>query len=587
MQWRAFILLLTGAVTIYLVSFLQDIPYPHPAKIYIEESPRTRFPSDETIISIVDGFLYQTSVWFEFPHQDLRGKKHGAGRMKAGVVGHVKQLRRPLEEVLVNTTSKSKGWEEVFQHKLNGPITSISILPSSNDFKNSDQQFAILYHVLKEEEAQHYARVYYLPVDTEESLPRPFEYKDCLMPGNTWVNSFSLERDNILFSRDPDNYRFRMIPLSSNFTAAPHSSEAGIIRLPESQQGDPFGRWYQPNPLEDHRAILTRLYSPDPDTYRVFTMDAHKTTQLHLNITIVDNQKSITQLTELRGEVPDAKWYWRAKADRTYESYEENTSEYIGFVEVAKVQHERVEIETPKLCLARSKDAKTIVFPFDISTFLTLDYTSRIDVLQKDSWERERLYRNEEGTFLPEYYYWSNDKIRMLDSYDAEIVGASLNANGNILALWTEYNNVYIYKRGDAKSPDAPKRTLSLVDKMDILLEEDHSGSTAKSLESMIEEALPPAWELSMVITPTEGGLTASRVGFVEFLNTTDGKTETKGNYILVGLKNGAVNSYSADDVEEESEINFWTFITDRWDIVVAMSIIVFLFVFNEYNHPS
>jgi hypothetical protein len=59
----------------------------------------------------------------------------------------------------------------------------------------SPLQFATLYHVVSGENTQHYVRVYYI-VEGDS-----FEYKDVLLPGSTWIESFSLENDTIMLAR--------------------------------------------------------------------------------------------------------------------------------------------------------------------------------------------------------------------------------------------------------------------------------------------------------------------------------------------------------------------------------------------------
>ncbi|KAI9004815.1 hypothetical protein CLU79DRAFT_782702 [Phycomyces nitens] len=567
MQWRPFLLLVTGIATIYLASLLQDTPYPHPTKISISEQPKTRYLVDETILTMANGYMYQTSIWFEASLQTSRGMKHGIGRMKTGVIGHLKQVRRPLSELLGKEVVLEEGWTETFKHQLRGPISSISVVPPSEIVGEENELiFGVLYHVLEDEEAQHYVRVYYIPKLTTTHIPN-FEYKDILLPGNTWVNSFSLEHHSILFSRDPDNYRFRIVSFPQNLTSKPHSADSQIIKLRDSKRGDPFGRWYQPGQLEGHKLILTKLYSPDPDTYRVFTMDFHQTPHsLYENITIVDDQKTITQLSELRGDVQEHKWNWRDMANLTYDNYVEEASEYIGFVEVAKLpQYERLKADFPKLCFARSSDAKTVVFPLVGSEFLIIDYTDRIDLLEKDKKERKHLYKNDEGTFLPEYYYWSKTKLST-NVYDIQITGFSLNDHGNILALWTEHDNLYIYKRGDADLHSVPKQTPNIYE----------DGSSDRFLDE---------WTLRMVITPTERTHGYAKISSIQFLNNTNAYDGTIGNYLFVSLNNGMVSSYYVDEAEERKEMNFLTFVTDRWDMLTAMSMIVSAFVFNECNY--
>lgn len=118
-------------------------------------------------------------------------------------------------------------WEICHSHLLEGPISKLSKSPEGTD----TLQFAVLYHVIKNDTIQHYARIYYFANNASE-------YKDVLFPGNTLVNAISLEKNMILYSRDPDYHRFRIAYLPKNLILAPHSERAQPILLDIGQKGD-------------------------------------------------------------------------------------------------------------------------------------------------------------------------------------------------------------------------------------------------------------------------------------------------------------------------------------------------------------
>lgn len=155
----------------------------------------------------------------------------------------------------------------------------------------------------------------------------------------------------------------------------------------------------------------------------------------------------------------------------------------------------------PELYLTVSKDLKTIVFPFIKNKFITLDFTDRIDMLKKIDSEQDRLYvSNDKKKIVEEYYYWQPYK-----TVDSEIMGVQLNKNGSVLALWTEYNQVYIYKRGTEKVEG------SLLGKLDKWL--DYILSDISDEERDIRRYyFPPPWELEMVVTPIRNEYGGSRV---------------------------------------------------------------------------
>jgi hypothetical protein len=172
---------------------------------------------------------------------------------------------------------------------------------------------------------------------------------------------------------------------------------------------------------------------------------------------------------------------------------------------------------------ARSVDAKTVVFPITRTQFTTLDYMDNISViLGQNSKQKDWLYRDSEGVILPEYYYWPRDEHQEIyDIYDGDIFGLQVNDDGTLLAVWTEHNFVYIYKRGTGddhvlhdeerptqttqpddtlKPPALPIKSLSLVDQLDVLLGFRLPPPSAS--QSQHHPDIPPRWVLRMVITP-------------------------------------------------------------------------------------
>lgn len=175
---------------------------------------------------------------------------------------------------------------------------------------------------------------------------------------------------------------------------------------------------------------------------------------------------------------------------------------------------------------------------------MTVDYMDNVDILiQQNDKQKDLLYRNNEGVIIPEYYYWPLDEYKeVYDVYDGDILGLKVNDDGTLLAVWTENNFIYIYKRGtgddhvvqdnitnskqqdddtnamndnninngDAdshggtKSPHAtttlPIKSLSLVDQLDVLL--GLRLPLPSTTQTKQHPDLPPRWFLRMVITP-------------------------------------------------------------------------------------
>jgi hypothetical protein len=158
------------------------------------------------------------------------------------------------------------------------------------------------------------------------------------------------------------------------------------------------------------------------------------------------------------------------------------------------MQAERVSM--PDLHATVSSESKTIVFPYIKNKFITLDYTDRVDVLAKIKAERERLYSNDgRKTIIPEYYYWQG-----YETVDAEIMGVQLNERGDTLALWTEFNYVYIYKR---QKTTGTGETTGLFNKFGEMV--DYLLSEMSEEEKQLRDTYFPApWQLEMAIEPTK-----------------------------------------------------------------------------------
>ncbi|KAI8380358.1 hypothetical protein BD560DRAFT_323993 [Blakeslea trispora] len=235
-----------------------------------------------------------------------------------------------------------------------------------------------------------------------------------MLPGNTMINAISLENDSLLFSRDPDNYRFRVMQLPKDLLLPPHSEQSEPIQLTRGQTGEPIRPYHQPKGTDAHASLLTKLYSSN----------------------------------------------------------------------------------------------------------------------------------TESGS-----------------AYDAtDIRGVQLNSEGTLLAVWTESNSVYIYKRGSGdRLAYERKRSVS---------ENPHH------LEKPLE------WILRMVVTPKEGHL-----GFVTPVGSVMFWQNEGANYLSVGMKNHIVNTYLIDEMEEAQQaVSFQTLLKEKWDLWLIMITVTMLFVINEYK---
>ncbi|KAL0143409.1 hypothetical protein V8B55DRAFT_1477271 [Mucor lusitanicus] len=549
MKWRVLVLLITGLAMIYLVSLLQDTPYPHPVimQAFVPKRTRSNEPS-QVILSEHNGYIYRTHIHYEAVLDANRGFVRGVDSVKVNVNGLVIQARKKKSDLLKEEPEEE--WENCFKHLLSGPITKVSKSPEDSD----SVQFAVLFHILKNDTLKHFVRL---------------RIQGDLMPGNTMINAISLEQDSIVFSRDPDVYRFRIVALPDDFTMSPHSERSSVITTTVGQTGDLVRAYHQPGGTESHASLLCKLYSPNIETYRVFTLDIHKTKNLfHTNVTISDG----TALTSSDTGTRKGKWIFRDHLNTNDSTFIDENLEYMAFVDGAHFHQERTLVNMPVPSISRSKDSKTMVVSLIRSDFQTLDFTDNISALMNNKYERKYLYKNSDGEYLHEFYHAMQvpDSVEPSDTaFDAtDIRGVQLNGNGTLLAVWTKANSVYIYKRG---SGDQIQRARS--DMNSRLFESKPLTGSPHHLEKPLE------WILRMVISPTEG-----QIGSIAPIGATMFWSNEGANYLSVGMRNSIVNTYLIDEMEEQKVVNFRSFMRDKWDLWIVMSMIVTIFVVNEYK---
>ncbi|ORX62952.1 hypothetical protein DM01DRAFT_322339 [Hesseltinella vesiculosa] len=506
---------------IYMFSLIQDIPYPHPAKRHVSSSPSSyqHAPPNATILSVLDGYVYHTAVWYQVP----RWSSVRLG--SSGQVGFLRQQRQPLPHMLSNSTVDLP-WEPVHEHILDGAISQYSVLGQDG------LAFAVLYHTLHDDRLQHCVRVYYLPKQPLDATG--LAYKDLRLPGSTWISRFSLEKQGIMYSRDPDQYRFRWVTFPDRFRDGPHSMQADAIILRTTHHHQPYG-------IVDHRSALTKIHSSLPDTIRAATLDIYRTRSVfYISSMISDNA---TRRSDGSGQ-----WGVRYKVAEEPGVLVDDAMEYMAFVDGVHFQHERVQLETPDIYTARSGDGKVVVMSTIRNVFYSFVYTNRTDLMAKDPEARDLMYRTKDGLALPEFNMYVDGQAGS-DEYDGRLHGLALDSSGEYLAAWTSLDSVFLYHR-------------AILD------------SSAQHPDELLTD-----WRRSMVIPSHDGGM--HQIQMVQFLES-DGQ-----KYVLVGLKNGMVHSYALDETDIPPPANLWTFIQHEWYLWLPMSIVVFFFVLNELQHSS
>lgn len=129
------------------------------------------------------------------------------------------------------------------------------------------------------------------------------------------------------------------------------------------------------------------------------------------------------------------------------------------------------------------------MFPYTQTQFWTLDY---IEPTSDDVHQEE--------------YYWLKDEV-----HDSNIVGLEVNDQGNLLAVWTESNIIYIYKRGAANTKHVPRRVPSLLNRvdqwLDVAIPDTLDDEEERHVRERRKRGLPLDWRLRMAITAKEGEL--------------------------------------------------------------------------------
>ncbi|KAG1177188.1 hypothetical protein G6F70_002833 [Rhizopus microsporus] len=530
---------IAGVAMIYLTSLLlYDVPYPTPVYIpHVEK--RKNGVSDQVILTAKKDYIYNTQLVFD--QERSESYFYSTSALKVGTFGRIIQTKKLKDDLSQPIEAE---WKSCFNHTIDGTIVNVSESPNDGLI-----QFAVLYRRLEKDDLLHYVRVYYFP-DQDDDM----QYKDLFIPGTTLVKEISLEDDCILLHRDPDNYRFRIIPLPQDITAPPHSEEMGVIYIGQTTPGDPIRAYHQPRDTEAHAGLLSKLYSPNPDIIRVLTLDIYQTTQdYYINLTIVDG-------TPYTKDKKIGEWI-RQGTFKNRERFPRYINSVPEFSHIDTYQHpiERIENPMPVPFMTRSSHGKSLVTSI-AKHFYTFDFTNNIT-------NSDHLYKHINGTVMSEAYNDAEDDT-MVD--DSDIVGLKLNEDATLLAVWTETQSVYIFKRGVSDSEDASMGKIS-------------PHNLRRSLR----------WKPRMVIHPMDGKLGVSystlgyfwltlllkKVGSVLFW-----KDGTGNNYISVGMKSTEVNTYFIDEYGEVKEWSFTNFVKDRYGLVCLMLAVVALFAANEYQ---
>ncbi|OZJ04642.1 hypothetical protein BZG36_02054 [Bifiguratus adelaidae] len=588
MKWRALTIFLVGICFIYAISVLQDTTFPRPTLVYEDEDAlfkQRRDKPSEIKISLVDKYLHLTVVWNQ-SSSSLSSQPKAA----SGVEGVVEHYRKPLKQYLGPNSGSRQGWQFVYADVLGGPITK-TVQPASVplDDEFTFHPFAgVLYQTLNDEFVEYFIRIYYdFSQFMEEEEQKTVEegdgsllrYQDIRLPGSTMVNSFFWCNHTLVYSRQPDAYRFRIAlahiePLTQ---ATDLGEQPPLLDIKAGTPGARVLR-YQPLRNDNYEYDMIPLYSDRPDVLRLLTSEIFQTSEaLFFNVTIWDNY------TTPDGTTDGPNWVKRHQILYRY-SYDYDSMDYMRFGDSMHLPPEKPRLARPKLTLASTPDAKTIVIPIK-NVFVTLDYTRDLSLSKTEATSKTTLYLDPgTGEIIPELYLWSQDEtIPTLDGgVDVDIRSVVLHENREMVAIITEHNDIIIYKRGEADikpTVTEPPTMWQRLDKYFGIDEKDleaRMGSAKQYSESpeLRDKVRSLQWKLRLAL---DGAMTA-KPRQVMFVDVTD-SNDTDSTMLLVVRNDGSVASYNLNSGYAQTDNSFISFVLAKYDMFIGMIVVIMVFL--------
>ncbi|CAG8592770.1 4681_t:CDS:10, partial [Cetraspora pellucida] len=523
---------------------------------------------DGLFICAQNDWVYLTAIWkgYESDFDDATGL--------------IKQYRRPLHLLLSsNNFDPNNKWQLLYIHRLEGPITHISSyyhensqIVSKRDF-DENNALAVLYQKQEQEQIQYVLRLYNIgnfesgsadfnrvecekPFYTCHNYPS-FEYQDIILPGTTKIKSFHVEDSLILYSRNPDNAKFRTIQIPQNiFEIGKRKDEALVIK---SSEPGPTQRITREEPFKRKTLTYRRVYAAS-GVIRV------------MNAEITADEESWTfQVMVIHNSSSSDDASWRNKKLISYTQSSPKRAEYEQFDFVHGIAPTS-PIAIPKPIVVTARNMTTICIALNDILF-TFDYsntTSTSDPKQ-DSYSKEA-------------YIVRSEYLPVLEELPFQVVGAEVNANGNMLLLVTQENYILIFKRGHADI-HLPSSTRARKGWFDRSTDDNQINNSNRATNVNGDN-----WELRMVITSSYlDFISQSDLGVVavKTLNISKlqpgyvGKNVTE-NILLTLFENGNVATFNLDKAEQEMKL--WFIIKRRWQMYLGMICVVLVFVWNEMH---
>ncbi|CAG8481578.1 1048_t:CDS:10 [Scutellospora calospora] len=530
-RYRPLIMLAVGITFIYWIISLHKAPFPYPRNIILTRDvifghSFELYKPDGIFICAQNDWVYLTAIW------------KGYGSDFDDATGLIKQYRRPLHLLLSsNNFGPDNEWKLLYVHRLDGPIAHTSSYHHKNNLITTDYDYdennalAVLYQKQEEEQIQYVLRLY--NIGNFESGSADSDYVDIIMPGTTKIKSFHVEDSLILYSRNPDNAKFRTIQIPRNiFEIGKRKNEALIIKSGITRE----------EPSKRKTLTYRRVYAAS-GVIRVMnaeiTADEESWT---FQVTVIHNSSSVEDTS------------WRNKKLISYTQSSPKRIEYDQFDFVRGITPISPTI-IPKPIVVTARNMTTICIALNDILF-TFDYsntTSASDPKQ-DSYSKEA-------------YIVRSEYLPVLEELPFQVIGAEVNANGNILLLVTQENYILIYKRGLADI-HLTSSTRSRKGWFDRLIDDNQINNSNRATNINGEN-----WELRMVITSSYlDFVSQSDLGViaVKTLNISRLQPEYVGknvteNILLTLFENGRVATFNLDRAEQEMKL--WFIIKRRWQM--------------------
>ncbi|KAG0270116.1 hypothetical protein DFQ27_000417 [Actinomortierella ambigua] len=491
--------------------------------------------------------------------------------------GVVYQYGRPLESVL--RPGDDNSWKLLYTHKLPGSIihTSVSrrLVPLSKEIRarrlkeraerltdttresalHGDAReairLAVLYKVVQDETAAYYLRVYHFgrfqPADkplqddcggqkSDCYQHDPFVFFDYKLPGSMPFKDFVLEHDTIIYTRANDPYMFRFLKLPNLKVGATSQNQpyelANGSTGPKQACKDVLNLVYRTSDL-----ALVPKSNPKEEGFGVLLAQVHEHSQGWTYETNIAKMDSSNQWTVVQGSA-----YHPEKIQETDSIYEETTS----YVQPKP---------DPLIDIIQTLDPSILA--------------QRYAGMQRQGNQQSQ----------PQQHY-------LIDRVTFDVMDPNLGAlsdDRTVMGLKTKRNNVLILKqipmRPDLEVPSSQPWRMAMVLSDENYLYTPTPHRYKREVRAMRIFQVPR----SQLHTRSDESDTTAKDDPNESRSSTEqrgGVEDPLQRILLMAFGDGHLVAYNLDEATPSSST--WTFIQEKYQVVIGMFAVVIVFVINE-----